>query len=159
MCFRVLVNDSKGPKPKGLNLMIYNEFVNFYKNKYSKLFVSKINGTNLSGILNYQMTEIVTNIENNIKLHFLDYLNRFVNSSFKEQNQQILKNLKGKDKIETKKLLAKELYQIKKDLLNNTLECDNKYHEWLTLHRNNIIPLGELANKFVNIDFVKININ
>jgi hypothetical protein len=102
--------------------------------------VSKINGINLSGILYYQITEVVTNIENNIKLHFLDYLKRFVNSSFKKQNQQILKNLKGKEKIETKKTLAKELYQIKNDLLNNTLECDNKYHNWLTLHRNKVIP-------------------
>lgn len=40
-------------------------------------------------------------IENNIKLHFIKYLNRFVNSSFKKQNNELLKNVKkGQNNIE-----------------------------------------------------------
>ena len=82
--------------------------------------------------------DMLTNIENNIKLHFFKYLNRFVNSSFKKQNNEIVeKSEKGK-KTEIRKQLNKEIQEIKQDLLNNTLNINSKYHNWINKHRNNI---------------------
>lgn len=43
---------------------------------------NKLDGINLSQILIYTATDMLTNIENNIKLHFFKYVKRFVNSSF-----------------------------------------------------------------------------
>ena len=156
MCFKALSKPSRGQKPKDENLIIYNEFCKFYDDEYSKFNVYTDNGktyknelpknvkkmdcTNLSGITNYVSVEIVTCIENNIKLNFLNYIKRFVNSSFKKRNQLILDKLTGKDKTDMKKLLTKELNKVKKDIIDNTKNSDKIYHSWIDLHRDRILP-------------------
>ena len=141
MAFKSLVQESSGPKPKGTNLEYYNEFVNFYNSSYSELgYNEKLDSKNLSQILGYMSTDMLTNIENNIKMHFIKYVKRFVNSSFKKQNNGILENVEKGKKTETRKQLNKDLYEIKEDLLNNTLNCNEKYHIWIKKHRDNIFP-------------------
>jgi len=141
MAFKSLVKDSQGPKPKGTNLGYYNEFTEFYNNTYKLLnYGTKIDGVNLSQILNYTATDILTNIENNIKLHFIKYVKKFVNSSFKKANNEILEKCEKCKKTVTRKELNKDLYEIKEDLLNNTLKCNVKYHEWIKTHKINIFP-------------------
>ena len=141
MVFKSLVKDSQGPKPKGTNLVYYNEFTEFYNNTYKLLnYGTKIDGVNLSQILNYTATDILTNIENNIKLHFIKYVKKFVNSSFKKANNEILEKCEKGMKTMTRKELNKDLYEIKEDLLNNTLKCNKKYHEWINTHKINIFP-------------------
>ena len=39
-----------------------------------------------------------------------------------------------------RKELNKDLYEIKEDLFNNTLKSNEKYHDWINKHRNNIYP-------------------
>lgn len=139
MCFKVLLLDSRGPKPKGTNLLLLNEFEQFYKNEYSKLeYDNKIDGNNLSQILGYCATDMLTNIENNIKQNFVKYVKRFVNSSFKKSINEQLNKTKNKKELE--KQLYEELYEIKQDLLNETLKSKEKYHEWINKHKNNIFP-------------------
>ena len=65
-------------------------------------------------------------IENNIKLHFIKYLNRFVNSSYKKQNNELLEKCEKGTKTKLRKELNKNLYEIKEDLINNTLNSNNK---------------------------------
>ena len=36
--------------------------------------------------------------------------------------------------------LNKDLYEIKEDLLNNTLKSKEKYHDWVNKHKVNIFP-------------------
>ena len=84
--------------------------------------------------------DILTNIENNIKLNFFNYLRRFVNCFFKDDHEKILENLQGKEKMLKKKELARELFQLKQDLLNNTDNCEDKYDEWKKLYREKILP-------------------
>jgi len=65
----------------------------FYANEYSKIDMnSKLNTSNLSQIQTYISVDILTNIENNIKMHFIQYLNRFFNPHFKDTNEEIIKN-------------------------------------------------------------------
>jgi len=65
---------------------------------------------------------------------------QFVNSSFKKKNNEILdKAPKGK-KSALRKMLNKELYEIKQDLFNNTLLSDDKYHQWIATQKNKIFP-------------------
>jgi hypothetical protein len=82
--------------------------------------------------------DMLTNIENNIKLNFFKYVNRFVNSVFKKQNNDLIEKADKGKKSELKKLLNKEIYEIKQDLLNNTLNSNIKYHVWINTHRNKI---------------------
>jgi len=44
------------------------------------------------------------------------------------------------NKVGLRKELNKELYEIKQDLFNNTLDSKSKYHKWINTHRPNIFP-------------------
>ena len=67
------------------------EFKKFYDDEYKNLnYGAKLDGTNLSQILTYMAIDMLTNIENNIKLNFFKYVGRFVNSCFKKQNDNRL---------------------------------------------------------------------
>lgn len=141
MCFKALLKESQGPKPKRDNLKLYNEFLKFYDDEYKQLgYDIKLDGTNLSQILGYMSIDMITNVENNIKMHFVKYVKRFVNSCFKKQNNKLIDECEKGKKTELRKILNKELYEIKEDLLNNSLKCNKKYHEWINKHRNNIFP-------------------
>jgi hypothetical protein len=127
MCMKSILKPSSGQKPKDNNLLLLNEFKTLHNFELE-------DGTNLSSVLDYYTTTMITSIENNIKLHFFDYIKRFINSYFK--------NL-YKDEIENKdfkKQLYKELNLVKNDIINNTLTCDNKYHIWLNENRYKIVP-------------------
>ena len=127
MCMKSLLLPSSGPKPKNNNLLLFNEFKALHKFDLE-------NGKNLSSILDYYAITILTSIENNIKLHFFDYVNRFINSYFKHINKD---NLNDK---EFKKQLFKELHSVKSDIINGTLKSDEKYHNWLKEYRYNVVP-------------------
>ena len=133
------VKDNRGNKPTDENLKLLEELNKFYEEHYKNLnYGNKVNSSYLSQILNSLATDILTNIENNIKLHFFKYVNRFVNSSFKKINNELVKKAKEGTKTELRKQLNKEIYEVKQDLLNNTLKSNEKYHKWINIHKNNI---------------------
>jgi hypothetical protein len=140
MSFNALtLNDKGGNKPQGDNLKLYDELNKFYDEHYKNLnYENKISSSYLSQILNSMAVDMLTNIENNIKMHFFKYVNRFVNSSFKKINIELLEKAKEGKKTELRKNLNKEIYEVKQDLLNNTLKSNEKYHKWINTHRDNI---------------------
>src|SRR3972149_7100317 len=101
---------------------------------------SKINGINMSGIIDNIEIDVLKNIENNIKLNFFKYMKRFINASFKITNNEILSKFSGKEKINMKKQLSEQLYKIYNDLLNHTKESDIQYHEWIDAYQSKILP-------------------
>ena len=91
MTFKALTLSSQGPKPKDSNGLLLDEFEKFYDDTYKKLGLeNKIVGSYLSQILNSMATDMLTNIENNVKMHFFKYVNRFVNSSYKKINNDLI---------------------------------------------------------------------
>jgi hypothetical protein len=142
MSMKSLVKASAGPKPKGNNLALLQEF----KNIGNSIFTLQ-DGKNLSAILDYYATTMITAIENNIKMHFIDYIKRFVNSYFKNIYQNELQNK------EFKKQFYKELQQVKNDIINDAeiLTCDEKYHTWLNANRYNIVPNNYDTSYFYDI--------
>ena len=127
MAMKSVLKPSSGPKPKGNNLILFNEFQTLYN-------FSLEDGKNLSAVLDYYATTMITSITNNIKIHFFDYVNRFINSYFKSIYKEEITN-----KV-FKKQLFKELRIVKNDILNNTLLCDEKYHNWIKENRYKIVP-------------------
>ena len=127
MVQKSILEKSAGPKPKGDNLELFNEFKKFHS-------FTLENGVNLSQILGYNATSIITAIENNIKMHFFDYIRRFINSYFKHKYKEEMKNK------EFKQQLFKDLKKLKNDIINDTTTCNVKYQKWLKENRNNIIP-------------------
>ena len=145
MAFKALIKESSGPKPKGSNLELLNEFNIFYEKKYKNLgYDDKIDGVNLSQILNYMKVDMITNIENNIKLNFISYLKRFVNASFKSLRKIVYDTTEEYPK-QLKKVLRedidKDIYDIKQDLINNTLNSRSIHHKWINENRNKILPI------------------
>ena len=127
MCMKSIVKSSSGQKPKGNNAVLLKEFQNLNTFEFE-------DGSNLSSILDYYATTMITAIENNIKMRFFDYVKRFVNFYFKHLYQDQMEN---KD---FKKQLYREINLVKNDILNNTLTCDEKYHSWLKEYRYKIVP-------------------
>lgn len=77
MCMKSILKPcGGGRKPKEENILLLNEFKKLHNFKLE-------NGVNLSAIKDYYATAFLTSIENNIKMHFFDYVNRFINSYFK----------------------------------------------------------------------------
>ena len=142
MSMKSLVKASAGPKPKGHNLALLQEFQNIG----NSIFTLQ-DGKNLSAILDYYATTMITAIENNIKMHFIDYIKRFVNSYFKNIYQNELQNK------EFKKQFYKELQQVKNDIINDAeiLTCDEKYHNWLNDNRYKIVPENYDTSYFYDI--------
>jgi hypothetical protein len=127
MCMKSVMKSSSGQKPKGNNAILLDEF--------QKLHTFQLeDGSNLSSILDYYATTMITAIENNIKMRFFDYIKRFVNSYFKHIYQEEIENK------EFKKQLYREINLVKNDIINNTLTCDEKYHNWLKEIRYKIVP-------------------
>ena len=140
MIFKCLIEASRGPKVKGNNFILLTSLQTFYDDYYSKLGCTIMDGSNLSQILNYAATDMITNIQNNIKMNFVSYVKRFTNSSFKQQNNELLINASYGQKTRMKKELEKDLYDCKQDLLNGTLNSNEKYHDWINKHKIHIFP-------------------
>lgn len=135
-------NDKGGNKPQGENAKLLEEFNTFYDKHYKKLnYKEKVNGSYLSQIINSMCVDMLTNIENNIKLNFIKYVNRFVNSTYRKNNNELVEKAEKGKKTELRKQLNKEIYEVKQDLINNTLLSNEKYHIWINKHRNNIFPI------------------
>jgi len=123
MCMKSILLPSSGQKPKGNNALLLKEFQSLHSFDLE-------DGGNLSSILDYYKITMLTSIENNIKLHFFDYIKRFVNSYFAHKYREQLEN----------KQFYQEIQTVKNDILNNTLTCVDKYHHWLHEIRHKIVP-------------------
>jgi hypothetical protein len=73
MSMKSVLLPSSGPKPKGNNALLLQEFQQLHT-------FGLEDGSNLSATLDYYVTTMLTSIENNIKMRFFDYIKRFVNS-------------------------------------------------------------------------------
>jgi hypothetical protein len=85
MAMKSINKSNLGQKPKGTNAVLLEEFQKLHT-------FSLEDGSNLSSILDYYATTMITSIENNIKMRFFDYIKRFVNSYFKHLYQHQLDN-------------------------------------------------------------------
>lgn len=127
----------------------------------------------LSYSLAYEAIDMVTNINNNIKEHFITHFNKLVNQEFNSRHKKnMIKKLPSKTKLQKdkKKQKHKELNHmlklIKNDILSNPLqkasdshnfESDEKKWKWIIEQRNNIIPDKlEFQEGSINYD-LKVN--
>ena len=129
----------------------------FYQNVFYKLVDIKPNITNKSHILEQSAKEMITCINNNISIHFIKYLSKYINELFKNPvSKQIKENYKDKKvRKEMYKQLNLEIKQLKNDLFNDKIEESNiKYHQWIKDNRPLLFP--NKIEKSIPYD-VKIN--
>ena len=129
-----------------------------YDSEYSPLLVSKdFDYKHLNTVLDYLTVDIVTMYENNIKQHFVEYIERFVNVKWKKK--YLIKKIRSSKMTKAKKIekinkLCSHLRKIKNDLLDisGKYKSDKSYHTWITKEKKNIIPGTEINKKGIYYD-------
>ena len=132
IAFKVFINSSGKKSLCKNNKIILENLKSYYD---SNIFGDLEDGTNLNPILIYSAKTMYISIINNIKLNFIAYLNRYINSIFYKKYET---EIKDKD---FKKQLCRELNTVKDDIINNTLKSDSKYHDWLNTNRKYLVPI------------------
>lgn len=131
--------DTRGRKPKQEIILLKTKLKSFYDKHYSKLIDKDevLSYTNLNTMIDYETISILTDYENHICNHFIDFFNRFINVSHnkskieKDIREEKISQEEKKEKISE---FRKELKKVKEDLLNisnDNLTSSDKYHNWI----------------------------
>jgi hypothetical protein len=147
-CMKILCSEnSSGRPPKKEIKEIKDILTIFYNIHYKPLIQNELlDYTHLNTVLDYLTIDILTMYENNIKLHYIEYVERFVNVVWKKKImiEKIRKIYKTqKDRNFRINQLCSNLRKIKNDLLNiKNVNFQSKefYHLWITDIKKKITP-------------------
>jgi len=146
-CMKILCNESaSGRPPKKEIKQLKDKLTTFYNSDYKPLIKDiDLDYTHLNTVLDYLTIGIITTYENNIKLHYVEYIERFVNIVWKKKD--IITKIKEENKEEDKQKelvneFCRQLRKIKTDILEITTEykSDVKYHNWIKEIKKTITP-------------------
>ena len=146
-CMKILCNESaSGRPPKKEIKELKDKLTAFYNFDYKPLIKdTDLDYTHLNTVLDYLTIGIITMYENNIKLHYVEYIERYVNIVWKKKETIIKIKEDNKDKEKQKELVnefCRQLRKIKIDILEITTEykSDVKYHNWIKDIKKTITP-------------------
>ena len=142
------VNEEKRGRPPNKDTVELKDKLTLFYNEHYKPYTQddKLDYTYMNNVLAYLSEDIITMYENNIQLHYVDYVERFVNVVWKKKmiTEKIQKLCKTKTERETRiRSLCIELRKIKNDLLtvDKTAYTSNSYyHSWITEQKKRILP-------------------
>jgi hypothetical protein len=149
-CMKILCNESAtGRPPKKEIKELKDKLTAFYNSDYKQLIKdTNLDYTHLNTVLDYLTIGIITIYENNIKLHYVEYIERYVNIVWKKKD--IITKIKEENKDEEKQKelvneFCRQLRKIKTDILETTTEykSDVKYHNWIKEIKKTITPNKE----------------
>lgn len=153
-CMKILCEEkSTGRPPKKEIKELKENLSNFYKKHYKSLRQNEtLDYTYMNTILDYLTIDILTMYENNIKQHYVEYVERFVNVMWNKKDElEKIKETEPKDKQqELINSFCSQLRRIKNDLLNidnNKFKSDTKYHKWINDQTKHILPNKEKYKK------------
>ena len=140
-------DEKRGRPPNKDTLELKDKLTMYYKEHYLQYTQEdKLDYTYMSNVLAYLTEDIITMYENNIQLHYVDYVERFVNVVWKKKmlTEKIRKLYKTKTERESRiRSLCSELRKIKNDILTvNKTSYTSKpyYHSWITEQKKRILP-------------------
>ena len=86
-CMKILCNESaSGRPPKKEIKELKDKLTTFYKTDFQPLIQNEnLDYTHMNTILDYLTIDILTMYENNIKLHYVEYVERYVNVVWKKK--------------------------------------------------------------------------
>jgi len=153
-CMKILCNESAfGRPPKKEIKELKDKLTAFYNSDYKPLIKdTNLDYTHLNTILDYLTIGIITIYENNIKLHYVEYIERYVNIIWKKKDTITKIKDENKDEVKQKELVnefCRQLRKIKTDILEITTEykSDVKYHNWIKDIKKLITPNKEKYQK------------
>lgn len=138
----------QGKPPKKETMELKDKLTAFYTEHYKPYTQpEQLDYEYMSNVLSYLCEDIMTMFENNIQLHYVDYVERFVNVVWKKKMlvDKIRKIFLTKKEKEARiRHLEKELRKIKNDLLNvdNSVAytAQPHYHKWISQQKKYILP-------------------
>ena len=144
--------EKRGKPPKTETVEIKDTLTTFYNHHYLPLTQNDpIDYAGLNTVLDYLKEDVITMYENNIQLHYVEYIERYVNVVWKKKMimDKIRKLGKTHKERETRvRNLCTELRKIKNDLLNvdgKPYQSNHHYHKWIAEQKRHILPQ---RNKF-----------
>lgn len=145
-CFNVVCTKQKGKPLKSTSPIHLMQ--QFYNEHYEPLIVKEnLWLTGLDNTIKYMSETFITCYENNIKQHYIQYVQRYVNVMLlKDYIIEKIRNhnLTKKRKQEKIKKLLKTLRQIKNDILNvdesKEYTSHVSYHSWIKKQKELILP-------------------
>lgn len=147
-CMKILcISKNVGRPPKEETKTLKDKLKYFYDKHYKHLRQNEqLDYTHMNAILNYLTTDILTMYENNIKQHYVEYVERYVNIVWrKKEIVRLIRKVKKtkRERITSIYKLCSQLRKIKNDLLNvsdNEYGSNKIYHKWISEQKKNIIP-------------------
>eukprot|EP00835_Amoeboradix_gromovi_P000151 NODE_5_length_49639_cov_0.484336.p13 type:complete len:322 gc:universal NODE_5_length_49639_cov_0.484336:40963-39998(-) len=124
----------------------------FYDEHYKAYVSEEIPFTYMDTAVSHMAVEVITMYENNIKAHFVEYVERFVNVAWDKKDA--LMEIKNSDASSNQKqsmmsALCTQLRNMKTDLLSPSEEktSDVMYHSWIDKQRPHVVPTRVLKEK------------
>ena len=150
-CMKILCNEkATGRPPKKEIKDLKDTLTSFYNTHFKSLIKDEqLEYTHMNTILDYLTIDILTMYENNIKLHYVEYVERYVNVIWKKAFliSKIRKMNITKQEKDTKiNKLCNQLRKIKTDILNvetSEYKSHNMYHKWIKEQKNIIVPIKQ----------------
>ena len=139
--------EKRGNPPNIETIEMKDKLTTFYNQHYLPLTQNDpIDYAGLNTVLDYLKEDVITMYENNIQLHYVEYVERYVNVVWKKK--MIVDKIRklGKTKTEREaqvRNLCSELRKIKNDLLNvdgKPYQSNHHYHKWITQQKQFILP-------------------
>ncbi len=145
---------------------IYKPIFDYYNQTFRNHINIDFNNKNLSFIVQYASIEMNTCFENNIMLHFKDYLNKYLNLLFLVPHKDEISKIKNKNERNEKfRNIKNDLTNMKLDLYTNStyVKYEGTHKEWLENNRNLLVPILKENNinyhlKTKSYDFIKYSI-
>jgi len=139
--------EKRGKPPNKETIEMKDKLITFYNQHYLPLTQNDpIDYAGLNTTLDYLKEDVITMYENNIQLHYVEYVERYVNVVWKKK--LIVNKIRelGKTKMERDariRTLCADLRKIKNDLLNvddKPYQSNHHYHKWITQQKQHILP-------------------
>jgi len=139
--------EKRGKPAKNETIEMKDILTTFYNHHYLPLTQNDpIDYAGLNTVLDYLKEDVITMYENNIQLHYVEYVERYVNVVWKKKMivDKIRKLGKTQKEREARvRNLCAELRKIKNDLLNvdgKPYQSNNYYHKWIAEQKQHILP-------------------
>jgi hypothetical protein len=154
-CMKILCNEKASGRPPKQEIKELKEKLSaFHKTDFQPLIQNEnLDYTHMNTILDYLTIDILTMYENNIKFHYVEYVERYVNVVWKKKLivSKIRKlNITQKEKEQRVSNLCSQLRKIKTDLLNvenKNYKSHSIYHTWINEQKKFITPNKEEYKK------------
>jgi hypothetical protein len=150
---------TQGRSPSESTQGIKENLKAFYDTHYRDLQKEELNYRYMNTVLDYLAIDIITMYENNIKQHFVEYVERYVNVVWRKK--ALVKLIKQKYKTpktrqERINKLCSAMRKVKNDILNPTKEKTSPtiYHSWIDKEITNILPTRPFQKDSIYYDIM-----